>query len=247
MPEVPVTNRILILSSPLINTFHWRKIMPELMDLGCMAVLADLPGFGKCDCACPQKDELRANILWGIIDAVDDQLESPMSMWHLAAHGTACSTLLEMASMYPDSVKSQIHICPAFSLSADSGQAARWYDSNVSDDRRFHKMIEYYSGYPMDDYIVDRMRRPLLRPGARDSFLKMVNCAETPAHGMGFCPTMALFGGMDKLSGDENSALINKLLPDAETHTLKSAGHFPMETHSRALRDYIRGWLRYAG
>ena len=30
-----------------------------------------------------------------------------------------------------------------------------------------------------------------------------------------------------------------------ETHVLKSAGHFPMETHSRAIRDYLRGWIRY--
>ena len=36
-----------------------------------------------------------------------------------------------------------------------------------------------------------------------------------------------------------------RLLPDAETHALKSAGHFLMETHSRAIRDYLRGWIRY--
>ena len=34
-------------------------------------------------------------------------------------------------------------------------------------------------------------------------------------------------------------------LEGAESHILKSAGHFPMETHSKALRDYLRGWLRF--
>lgn len=249
MPEADVKDRLLIVSSPLINTFHWRKLLPELDDLGCLTVIADLPGFGKSDCAGPQKNDLRANILWGILDAVDRQLDAPMSMWHLAAHGGACAIALEMAAMYPDSVKSQIHICPAFSTEADISpeKAARWFDANIPDDRRFHKMIEYYSGYPMDDYIVDRMRRPLIRPGARDSFLRMLRHAEIPAQGMGFCPVMALRGGMDRLVGEKNLSLISKLLPDAETHILKSAGHFPMETHSRALRDYIRGWLRYAG
>ena len=50
---------------------------------------------------------------------------------------------------------------------------------------------------------------------------------------------------MDSIIDDKNLSLIHELLPDAETHVLKSAGHFPMETHSRALRDYIRGWIRY--
>ena len=40
-------------------------------------------------------------------------------------------------------------------------------------------------------------------------------------------------------------ASLNALLPDAETHNIRSAGHFPMETHSKALRDYLRGWIRY--
>lgn len=247
-PEGPVKDRLLILSSPLINTFHWRKLIPELNDLGCMTVLADMPGFGKSDCAGPQKNDLRANILWGIIDMVDRELDDSMSMWHLAGHGSACATIMEMAAMYPDSVKSQIHICPALSVDASAaGKAARWFDANISDDRRFHKMIEYYSGYPMDDYIVDRMRRPLIRPGARDCFLKMLKHAEAPGQGAGFCPTMALWGGIDKLITDKDRELAANLLPDAEIHTLKSSGHFPMETHSRALRDYIRGWLRYTG
>lgn len=38
---------------------------------------------------------------------------------------------------------------------------------------------------------------------------------------------------------------IRRLLPEAETHVLKSAGHLPMETHSRALRDFLRGWLKF--
>ena len=40
-------------------------------------------------------------------------------------------------------------------------------------------------------------------------------------------------------------ARVHRLLPEAESHILKSAGHFPMETHSRALRDYLRGWLKF--
>ena len=44
---------------------------------------------------------------------------------------------------------------------------------------------------------------------------------------------------------DRVNAEARRLLPDAETHALKSAGHFPMETHSCAIRDDLRGWIRY--
>lgn len=247
MPEGPVKRRMMVLSSPLISTFHWRKLMPELNDLGCMAVLVDLPGFGRSDCEAPQRGDLRANILWGILDSVDEAMDAPMSMWHLAGHGPACATILEMAALYPDSVSSQIHICPEFNLERQlpGEKAGRWFDVNVGDERRFHRTIEQLSAYPMDDYIVDRMRRPLLRPGARDAFLKMLKNARIPHHDMGFCPTMALWGGLDPLMDEDNLSIVRSLLPDAETHLLKSAGHFPMETHSRALRDYIRGWIRF--
>ncbi|MBQ6374208.1 MAG: hypothetical protein IJJ45_06930 [Clostridia bacterium] len=245
-PENPVKNRILMLSSPLINTFHWRKLVPELQDMDCLLVVADLPGFGQSDPGGPQGASVRANMLWGVLDALDEAAGAPMSLWHLAGHGSACATILRMASMYPDSVKSQIHICPTFTLTGLRGDPLRWYDANVPDPVRFHRMVEHYAGYPMDDYIVDRMRRPLLRPGMASTFAQMLRfSAKPPATGMGFCPTMAILGGRDPLMDETRLSQVKALLGEAETHRIASAGHFPTETHSRALRDYLRGWLRY--
>ena len=248
-PDTPVHSRMLLLSSPLTSTFHWRKLLPELSGQGCLAVLADLPGFGRSDCAAPQGAELRVNLLWGVLDDVDRSFGAPMSMWHLAGHGSACATILRMAAQYPDSVKSQIHIAPLFSVAPPVKRQAeleRWYRENVGSAARFRRMVEGFAGFPMDDYIVDRMRSPLLRPGARAAFERMLKqCAAPPKVGMGFCPTMALLGGRDPLLDDARMAQVRALLPDAEFHRLASAGHFPMETHSKALRDYLRGWLKY--
>ena len=243
-PEEAVWNRMLLLASPLINTFHWRKLVPELKDLGCLCVLADLPGFGLSDPRAPQTNTQRANMLWGVLDEVDEGLSAPMSLWHLAAHGTACGTILKMGALFPDSVKSQIHIAPTFAFSARNPDA--WYDANIPDPRRFHQLIEHWAGYPMDDYVVDRMRRPLARPGRRDAFARLLRAAASPPRdGMGFCPTMALLGGRDPLLDEARLDQVRRLLPDAEVHNIRSAGHFPMETHSKALRDYLRGWLRF--
>ena len=113
-PDGVPRERFLLLSSPMLGAFHWRKLLPELQQLKCLTVMADLPGFGRSDCgpAVPQDDLTRANILWGVLDYVDRKTGAPGALWHLAAHGTACATILEMASLYPDSVKSQVHIAP---------------------------------------------------------------------------------------------------------------------------------------
>lgn len=250
-PEVPLKHRILLLCSPLMTTFHWRKLLPELSQLGCLTVMVDLPGFGKSDCLgdIPQDADMRANILWGILDDVDRQEDAPMSLWHLAGHGSACSAILRMAALYPDSTRSQIHISPTFALrppSRSREQLAMQYDATVRSEERFRSAVEHYSGYALDDYILDRMRKPLLRPGAKESFIRMLRSAvKPPEQGAGFCPTLALWGGRDALMNAAAIENVRTLLPEAETHVLKSAGHFPMETHSKALRDYLRGWLKY--
>ena len=245
-PDVPVRSRMLLLSSPLITTFHWRKLLPELSELGCLAVLADLPGFGRGDPNAPQGADVRANLLWGVLDDVDRSQETPMSLWHLAGHGVACATILRMAVQYPDSVKSMVHISPLFALGPAKRLSAmeRWFDDNVPSPGRFRRAVEHLAGYPMDDYIVDRMREPLLRPGMDETFRRMLRSAAAPPRpGAIFCPTMVLTGGRDPLAGDADRT--DALLRDAEAHRLASAGHFPMETHSKALRDFLRGWLRF--
>ena len=247
-PEVPVKNRMLLLSSPLMNSFHWRKLLPELDGLGCLAALVDLPGFGLSESDMPQDEGLTASMVWGVLDDIDQSLGAPMSMWHLAGHGCASRVILRMAAQYPDSVKSQVHLSPM--LSVPGGRKApeplAWYDANIRSPERFRAMVEHYAAFPMDDYIVDRMRRPLLRPGVReamDSYLR--RAATAPGLGAGFCPTMVIYGGRDPLLDETRTRQMHDLLQGAEYHRLANAGHFPTETHSRAIRDYLRGWLRF--
>ena len=56
---------------------------------------------------------------------------------------------------------------------------------------------------------------------------------------------MVLLGGRDSLLTPVARKDAQRYFSGAEIHELKSAGHFPMETHSKALRDYFRGWIRF--
>lgn len=250
-PEVALKHRVLLLCSPMISTFHWRKLVPELSQLGCLLVLVDLPGFGLSDCSfgVPRDSRMRASIIWGILDEIDRRTGAPMSMWHLISHGTGCRTALSMFQQCPDSVCSQVYISPELAqmdVQRFANGPGRWFDRNILDAAGFKRMAETLSGYPMDDYVLEKMRMPLLRPGAKDIFLHVLR-EEAPQSDSvcGFCPVMAIWGGRDKLMDPREIRTVERLLPEAEKHVLKSAGHFPMETHSRALRDYLRGWFRY--
>ena len=250
-PEGEIRQRLMALSSPLISAFHWRKLLPEFDGLGCLTVLCDLPGFGQSDCATavPVNLDLQAHMLWGILDAVDEDLAAPLSTWHLMAHGLACRTALKMAGQYPDSVRSQVHLCPVYAFEQPRrGYASveKQYARAVESRERFRPVAERLAGYPLDDYILDRMRQPLARPGARENFLRILkSSAAPPDQPVTMCPSMLVWGGRDALSGEGMLPTARALLPGVEVHRLKSSGHFPMETHSRALRDYLRGWMRF--
>lgn len=257
-PETELKHRLLMLASPLTSTFNWRKLVPELAQLGCLMVLVDLPGFGESDCGpgVPHGNDIHAHMTWGVLDEIDRRTGEELALWHLMAHGSACQTILTMANEYPDSVRSQIHVSPIlegiplprqkFSF-AGGGRSAedKWYDRNILSAEGFQKLAEQLFARQTDDYVTERMHHFLTRPGARDGFLHLLNGSGSVEPSRGFAPVMALWGGRDMLMNEKSCAAVNQFLPEAEKHVLKTAGHFPMETHSKAMRDYLRGWLRY--
>lgn len=258
-PETELKHRIFMLSSPLSSTFNWRKLLPELLQLGCLVVMMDLPGFGESDNGpeMPQNNEIRAGIAWGVLDELDRETGAELSMWHLIGHGTACQTILTMANEYPDSVRSQVHVAPTLERAivprprrggASPARAEeRWYDRNILDPDGFRRFTDAAFARPAEDYVRDHMYLCLTRPGARASFLRMLRSESLPEPARGFSPIMLLWGGQDMLAGEEVQDVFSRLLPEAERHQLRTSGHFPMETHSKAMRDFLRGWLRYVG
>ena len=60
-----------------------------------------------------------------------------------------------------------------------------------------------------------------------------------------FMPAMVLWGGRDPLLGDRiPDRLRRRDFRTAEYHILSGCGHYPAETHSRAVCDFLRGWIR---
>ena len=107
-PLGSVKHRVFLLSAPGFVSSCWRLILPELTEAGCLCVLCDMPGFGKgqFNDKIPAEQALRAQFLWGVLDAVDLDRDNKLSCWHMIAHGSACGTIVEMARQQPDSTAS---------------------------------------------------------------------------------------------------------------------------------------------
>ena len=252
-PDTELKRRVFVVSSPVTMAFNWRKLIPELTQMGCLVALMDLPGFGRSDCGenAPQDNFSRASMGWGIIDEIDSALDDGDSTWHLVAHGTACQTILEMANMHPDSVSSMVYVSPV--MNTENGvrtgrhSPGKWFDMNLADPKGYRQLMDRLFARPADDYVADAMRGAFRRPGARESFVNMLAQHTSPKPFMGFAPSLALWGEKDELMTERAREAFKKLAPEAETHILKTAGHMPMETHSHAMRDYLRGWIKYVG
>lgn len=259
--EGPVTRHVLLLNAPLSSMFNWRLLIPELLSQGCLVVQVDLPGYGlsACGSGVPQDPENRTRLVWGVLDEIDVILDDPAQFWHLIAHGSACLTALTMAHHVPEAVASEVLISPLLHTPIKpfyrrfpgnrllEGAFNRWYFDRILSRQGLRELLRQWFGRSVPDYVLDHMRRPLVRPGMKPQLRRLMDEGYDydAAILAGFTPIMALWGQHDPLITAADAARFREALPNAEVHILHTAAHFPQETHSRAVGDYLRGWLKF--
>ena len=263
LPAGPIRNRVFLLSAPGFSGACWRNLLPELTGAGCLCVVCDMPGFGKgqFNDEIPAEQALRAQFLWGVLDAVDLDRDNKLSCWHMIAHGSACGTIVEMARQQPDSTASLFMVSPMLyspvpkamepvvRSKAFGGVLNGWIRRNVVSEKRFEKLARRVYGKAPQSAQLEQLREPLLRlEGHGDTVRRLLlegYAVDTAALREMFMPCMILWGGADRLLGGAVPARLRKRdCPNAEYHVLPSAGHCAMETHSRAVCDFLRGWIK---
>ena len=263
MPAGPAKGRVFLLSAPGFLTSCWRMLIPELTDAGYLCVACDMPGFGRGQFKndIPIEQALRAQYLWGVLDAVDLDRDNRLSCWHMIAHGSACGTIVEMARQQPDSTASLFMVSPMLyspipralkpllRVRAFDGVLRGWFRRNVVSPQGFERLTRRVYGRAPQPAQLEQMRQPLLRLSGHEDTLRRLLLegfgASTKALKSLFMPCMILWGGADHLLGGAVPARLRKRdCPGAEYHVLPSAGHCAMETHSRAVCDFLRGWIK---
>lgn len=263
LPRERPRHRVLLVPAPGATTECWRLIVPELLRAGCMCVLCDLPGYGLSGCApdVPQRQDLRARFLWGLLDVVDQSYGGKLNCWHLMGHSAAAGTVATMAMTQPESVASLFMISPVLYrpypailsriLSGNLGEllATRLFRKIVLNRRRFRRLAERIYGCPLSERAIGRLYAPFTRMIGSEKMLRnlILDGFEVDTDKLGglFIPSMVLWGGRDQLLGGHiPKRLRERDFKEAEYHVLRGSGHCAMETNARAVCDYLRGWIR---
>lgn len=263
MPAGTVRHRVLLVASPGQSTHSWRNIVPELTEAGCQCVLCDLPGFGLSECRddVPQDHETRAQFLWGLLDALDLETGSRLNCWHLMAHGSACGTIATMAMLQPDSAASLMMICPALypplpgplmKLIARPGfrkLLGTLFRKYIVPIKKFEKIAAWVYGRPLATPQLTVLHDNMLRLEGHEELIQRMLVdgyrVDTARLNGLFMPAMVIWGGRDAILGSSVPLrLKGQDFKSAEYHVLAASGHCPGETNSRAVRDYLRGWIR---
>lgn len=263
MPAGRTRHRVLLVSSPGQTTASWRRIIPELTAAGCQCVLCDLPGYGLSECRddVPQDQETRAQFLWGVLDALDLEQGGALNCWHLMGHGSACGTIAEMAMLQPDSVASLLMLAPMLYSPVPNflvplikkPLAARmiriWFQRNIVPAKRFYRLVNRLYGTKIPEQSLMHIHRAVLRLNGHEKMLRRMLLdgyqIDTSRLNDLFMPSMIIWGGRDPLLGGAIPARLRERdLKSAEYHVLPGSGHYPAETSSRAVCDFLRGWIR---
>ena len=259
--ETEIRRRVLLLNAPLTTAFNWRLLMPELLSHDSMVAQIDLPGYGLSDCGkgVPQDPATRAQIVWGVLDEIDTSLSYVSQYWHLISHGSSCLTTLTMAQQAPECVASNVFISPLLHAPMSrlyrrfiggrmlENAAEKWYFDSVMNEDGLRRQLSEWFGRQVPDHVFTPMRKSLIRPGMKQQLIRLIREGFTydPEIFHSFTPMMAIWGPQDPLFTAADAAEFRRLAPDVETHVLQTGAHFPQETHSRAVCDYLRGWLRF--
>jgi len=263
MPAGKVRHRVLLVPSPGQTTACWRHILPELTEAGCQCVVCDLPGFGLSECRddIPQDQETRAQFLWGILDALDLENGDTLNCWHLMGHGSACGTIATMAMMHPDSVASLLMLAPMLYSPVPKSLKPllqkpfttrliqAWFRRNIIPEQRFARLATRMYGTSLPEAQLRHLRHSLMRLNGHEEMLRRMLTdgyyINTDRLNDLFMPSMVIWGGRDPLLGGSiPPRLRERDLKSAEYHVLSGSGHYPAETSSRAVRDFLRGWIR---
>ena len=175
------------------------------------------------------------------------------------AHGSACGTVCTMASLHPDSVSSMVLAAPmlypplpAFIMNMAKypfvAKALKtWMKYCVNSTSYFKKVISHIYGKPLKQRSMSMLKSAMLGlMGHEEMLCRLLTdgfTTDTSQLNALYIPTMVLWASRDALLGDRIPARLRSDIAHAEYHTLPT-GHFLHETNSRAMCDFLRGWMK---
>jgi pimeloyl-ACP methyl ester carboxylesterase len=243
------------------STFCFQNNYDTLVNSGYTVVALDLPAFGFSDRATwiNHSQSSRAILIWKLLNMID---KGDSSGWNIIGHSMGGGTAEAVALMHLERTTSLILIDAMF-FKKNSGLM-----STVFSVIKIKPLNQFYFDY-MENYLLtyNRMKKllksaykrkpdsaevagymiPLMIPGTADAIVSnFSNCREIiplNADSLKGLNVMAVWGTRDSWIPLRMTALLKTYVPNLELHTVKGAGHMPMETHAAQFNSIMMEFL----
>lgn len=253
-----VKGKILMVHGLGGSTYSFGANAPVIANQGYLVIAVDLPGFGysKRGTDINHAQTVRAEMLWELLEAVDQTLTDDVSYmdWHLAGHSMGGGTVGAMATIAPKRTRTLTFIDGALSTQERKG---RWVLDIPPVGRAVEVLLEHILikekgisnllasayGRPLDESEIKGYLEPLQVKGTASGALNFVNTSENIPLSQLLDyegPTLALWGEKDTWVPLNEIELIRTYMPQLEVVIISGAGHCPMETHPEVFnQDFL--------
>lgn len=240
------------------------KIMILWLKAGYTVVALDLPAFGFSDRGTwiNHSQSSRAVMIWKLLSIID---KGDTSGWNIIGHSMGGGTAEAVALMNSKRTKSLVLIDAMFFKKNSGLMSTAFSVLNIK------PLNQFYLGY-VENYLLtySRMQKllksaykrkpdsaevtgymiPLMIPGTADAIVSnFSNCREIitlSTDSLKNMKVMAIWGTRDSWIPLRMTAVLKTYVPQLELHTVKGAGHMPMETHADQFNGILVNFLNKA-
>lgn len=245
----PAKGNVLFIHGFTGSTYSFRKNYDSLVNAGYDILSVDLPAFGYSDRGTwiNHSQSQRAILIWKLIDFIN---KSDTTQWNIVGHSMGGAVAEAVALMKPGRTKSLTLIDAMFFKTNTGGMSIAFSPSKNKQLKKFYvdyvgqylltydrmaKLLE--NGYKMkpDSSDVTGYMMPLRMPGTAEAIVSTFsNCREVvplDSDSLKNMPVLVVWGSKDSWLPPGSVKIIKTYIPQAEIHTIKGAGHMPMETN----------------
>ncbi len=219
----------------------WSLTSQYLSDQNYNVITLDLPGHGNSEGKSLKSIEQMVD--W--LEKVTNKLK--LKNFYLCGHSQGCLIALEYANKYPEKVKKIIFIGGSYEIPVnksliDLARAGNMESLNLMMKWAYGSSKQFIGGNPLQKILnSSREVQEILAVDliACNNYKNGINAIKNIK-----CPTLFIFGELDKMIRLEKGKEFASLLPESTIHIIKNCGHMIILEKAFEMREKMAEFLR---
>jgi pimeloyl-ACP methyl ester carboxylesterase len=250
-------HKVLLIHGFSASTFSYRRTVDSLLSHNNLVIAMDMPAFGYSDKSenANYTDTNKINAIHFLLEHVDKY--SNNDKWHLIGHSMGGNVIGQFASAYPEQTRSLIFI-DGLPLSQTHSllqpialypPLLKWADvileKHFLNHGSFQELLSSAYGCNADSLSTEGYMKPFETKCSGSAILRMAaksGYARVNDSILNLIPKLLIWGKQDTWIPLSNAGAFLKR-PNTRSFLIDSAGHCPMETHSKIVNPMITEFI----